>query len=184
MSELAHSSQLRAGQWRWALFLVPLVVVLGFLSGQVSGSTADSPWFVNLVKPVTYPPAVAFPVAWTILYALMGLALAIVVAAKGARGRGVAILAFIVQLALNLAWSPLFFGAHQVTAALGLILVLNLAVLLTILLFARVRGLAALLMVPYLAWLLFATYLNFEFHRLNPDANGREVSGAVTRVEL
>jgi tryptophan-rich sensory protein len=184
MSELAHRSQLRAAQWRWALFLVPLIVVLGFVSGQLAGSAAGNPWFASLTKPTHYPPAVAFPVAWTILYALMGLALAVVVAAKGARGRGVAILAFIVQLALNLAWNPLFFGAHQIMLSLALILVLDLAVLLTILLFARVRGLAAWLMVPYFAWLLFATYLNFEFHMLNPGADGREVSGAVTRVEL
>lgn len=184
MSELAHSSQLRAAQWRWALFLVPLVVVLGFVSGQLAGSAPNSPWLDSLRKPAFYPPTIAFPVAWTILYALMGLALAVVVAARGARGRGVAIVAFIVQLLLNLAWSPLFFGAHQITLSLGLILVLDLAVLLTILLFARVRGLAAWLMVPYFAWLLFATYLNYEFHMLNPGADGREVSGAVTRIEL
>lgn len=183
MSELAHRSQLRAAQWRWALFLVPLVVALGFLSG-LTGSAGDNPWSASLQKPALYPPAIIFPIVWTILYALMGLALAIVVAARGAKGRGVAIVAFIVQLLLNLAWSPLFFTAHQITLALGVILILDVAVLLTILLFAGVRGLAAWLMVPYFAWLLFATYLNFEIHRLNPEADGQEVSGAVTRVQL
>lgn len=184
MSELAHRSQLRAAQWRWALFLVPLIVVLGFVSGQLAGNALNSPWLASLKKPAFYPPTIVFPVAWTILYALMGLALAVVVAARGARGRGVAIAAFIVQLLLNLAWSPLFFGAYQITLSLGLILVLDLAVLLTILLFARVRGLAAWLMVPYFAWLLFATYLNYEIHMLNPGADGQQVSGAVTRIEL
>jgi tryptophan-rich sensory protein len=184
LSELAHPSQLRAARWRWALFLVPLVVLLGFVSGQLAGSAADNPWFEALKKPEFYPPSIAFPIAWTVLYAMMGLALALVVSARGARGRGAAIVAFVVQLILNLAWTPLFFGAHQITLSLGLLLLLDLAVLLTILLFARVRGIAAWLMVPYLIWLLFATYLNYEVHMLNPGADGQQVSGAVTRVPL
>jgi translocator protein len=184
MSELAHASQLRAVQWRWALFLVPLIVMLGFVSGQLSGSGSSDPWFASLEKPALYPPPATFGIVWTILYAMMGLALAMVVAARGARGRGVAIAAFVLQLILNLAWSPLFFGAHQITLALGLLLLIDLAVLLTILLFARVRGIAAWLMVPYFAWVLFATYLNYEFRVLNPNADGQQVSGAVTRIEL
>lgn len=184
MSELAHPSQLRAVQWRWALFLAPLILVLGFISGQLAGSGEGNPWLESLVKPALYPPAATFGIVWTILYVMMGVALAMVVAARGARGRGVAVGAFIVQLILNLAWSPLFFGAHQLTLALGLLLLLALAVLLTIMLFARVRGIAALLMLPYFAWVLFATYLTFEIHTLNPGADGQHVSGAVTRIEL
>lgn len=184
MRELAHPSQLRAVQWRWALFLAPLILVLGFISGQISGSGADNAWFASLEKPALYPPPATFGIVWPILYVMMGVALAMVVAARGARGRGVAIAAFVVQLALNLAWSPLFFGAHQLTLSLALLLLLALAVLLTILLFARVRGIAAWLMLPYFAWVLFATYLTFDLHRLNPGADGQEVSGAVTRIEL
>jgi tryptophan-rich sensory protein len=161
-----------------------LILLLGFVSGLLSGSGADNAWFAMLEKPALYPSPAVFPAMWAILYLVMGVALGAVVAARGARVRGVAIAAFFLQLALNLAWSPLFFGAHQLTLALGLLLLLALAVLLTILLFARVRGIAAWLMLPYFAWVLFATYLTFELHTLNPGADGQEVSGAVTRIEL
>ena len=56
MNRLASPAQLRASFFRWALFLVPLILLLGFLSGKVGGSTADSPWFMALVKPATFPP--------------------------------------------------------------------------------------------------------------------------------
>jgi tryptophan-rich sensory protein len=92
-------------------------VFLGFLSGRLANSGYGNRWFDALVKPDFMPPGWAFGVAWTILYILMGLALAMVIHARGARGRGVAIILFLVQLLLNLAWSPLFFRAHQVDNA-------------------------------------------------------------------
>lgn len=181
MAELASHGQLRLSLFRWALFLVPGVLLLGILSGAVAGG-ADSAWFAALNKPSLNPPPQVFPIVWTALYILMGLALAIVVCARGAPGRTIAIVAFGLQLALNLAWSPLFFAAHQITGALILLGVLDIAVLVTIVLFYRVRPVAALLLVPYLAWIVFATYLNAEFRIANPDAE--EVTGAVTRVEF
>ena len=81
-----------------------------------------------------------------------------------------AIAAFAVQLALNLAWSPLFFAAHQITAALVLLVVLDVAIIITIVLFRKVRPLAAWLLLPYLAWALFATVLNWQFCEANPDS--------------
>ena len=88
------------------------------------------------------------------------------------------------QFALNLAWSPLFFGQHQIFAALVLLVVLDIAVIVTIVLFQRVRPVAALLMLPYLAWILFATLLNWQFLVANPGADGLDLSGAVTRIEI
>lgn len=185
MSSLASSGQLRAAFLRWALFLVPGVVLLGFLSGAVGGSGPGNPWFDGLVKPGLYPPPATFGIVWTALYVLMGLALALVASAAGARGRGLAVAAFVVQLALNLAWSPLFFGAHQISGALYLLVALDLAVLVTIAAVYRVRPRAALLLVPYLAWVLFATVLNWQFLILNPDADGRSGSPAgAVRVQL
>ncbi|RYZ61917.1 MAG: tryptophan-rich sensory protein, partial [Proteobacteria bacterium] len=113
---------LRASYIRWALFLVPAIVLLGVLSGQLAGSGADNPWFAALEKPALYPPGWTFGVVWTVLYALMGLALAMILAARGARGRGLATAVFVVQLVLNLAWSPLFFALHQLDGAFYLIL--------------------------------------------------------------
>lgn len=184
MTALASRSQLRASLLRWALFIVPAVVLLGFVSAKMAGSGAGNIWFDNLVKPDINPPGAAFQIVWTILYVMMGIALAIICAAWGARGRRAAIIAFMVQFALNLAWSPVFFGMHEMTAGLFVIGALNIAVAITIVLFWKVRRSAALLLLPYIAWTLFATVLNYEFLRLNPEADGVETSGAVQRFEI
>jgi len=184
MSELASSGQLRAAYLRWALFLVPGIVLLGFLSGQVAGSGPGNPWFDALEKPAIYPPPATFGIVWGILYVLMGLALAVVVTARGARGRGLAVAAFVIQLLLNLAWTPLFFAYHQISAALILLLVLDFAVVVTTILFFRVRPIAGLMMVPYLGWVLFATVLNWQFLELNRAADGKTGSGAAVRVQF
>jgi tryptophan-rich sensory protein len=183
MNRLASPAQLRASFFRWALFLVPLVLLLGFMSGQV-GSSADSPWFAALAKPVTFPPPATFGIVWTVLYAMMGVAIALVCAAWGARFRGPAIALFAIQLALNLAWSPVFFALHEIRIALAVILALDVAVLVTTALFWRVRRLAGWLMVPYVVWILFATVLTWQFLELNPQADGAHASYAVQRIEL
>jgi tryptophan-rich sensory protein len=184
MNFLASTGQLRAGILRWTLVCVPVVLLLGILSGALSGSGADEAWFAALRKPAGYPPPATFPLVWSLLYILMGLALAIVLAAAGARGRGLAALVFALQLVINLAWSPLFFGAHQITWALVDILVLDVAVVATIVLFARIRPNAAWLLAPYLAWILFATYLNFAILLNNRELDGVRISGAVERIEF
>ena len=183
MTGLASKRQLRASLVRWALFTVPLVLLLGFLSGRV-GSNADSPWFQSLVKPDIFPTPMWFGIVWTVLYVLMGIALAMVCAAWGARGRTAAMVAFALQLAVNLAWSPVFFAMHRIREGLIVIGVLDVLVVITIVLFWRVRRWAAVLLLPYLAWIAFATLLNWEFLQANPDG-GREVqSGAVQRYEF
>lgn len=170
MNEIASPGQLRLAYLRWALVLVPVIVLLGFLSGKFANSGYGNRWFDALVKPAFMPPGWAFGVAWTILYILMGLALAMIVDARGAKGRGAAILLFLAQLVLNLIWSPLFFRAHQVDNALVLIIVLFVAVAATSWLFWRIRRVAGLLLLPYLCWLAFAATLNYEIGRLNPEA--------------
>ncbi len=184
MSEIALPGQLRAAFLRWALVLVPGLLMLGFFSGMVAGSGPGNPWFDDLVKPAIYPPPAAFGIVWSILYVMMGLALAMIAAARRAPGRGLAIAVFAVQFAVNLAWTPLFFGAHQITGALVLIAVLDVLVIVTIVLFRKIRPLAAWLLLPYLAWILFATALNYQFLRANPDADGRINSGATTRIVI
>lgn len=171
MSELASPGQLRAALLRWSLFLAPLLLVLGTLSGAIAGSGGGNPWFLGLEKPAIYPPPATFGIVWTALYLLMGVALAMIITARGAAGRGAAIAVFGVQFVLNLAWSPVFFGMHQLTAGLILLVVIDLLVLATIWLFYKVRPLAAYLLLPYLAWALFATALNWQFLAVNPDAD-------------
>jgi tryptophan-rich sensory protein len=155
---------------RYALFTVPAVLFLGSLSGRVAGSGYGNPWFDALAKPALMPEGWVFGAAWTILYILLGLSLALLLHARGARGRGLAVGLFLVQLALNYAWSPLFFAYHRVDAAFWLILaMIGLTVLIAILAW-RIRKAAALLLLPYLAWLSFAAYLTAEIDRLNPEA--------------
>ncbi len=184
MTALASPGQLRASILRWALFTVPLVMLLGFLSGMLGGDP-NSNWFQSLVKPELFPAPALFGIVWPILFFLMGLALAFICAAWGARGRTAAILAFAVQFVLVLAWTPVFFTAHEIKAALIVIGVLDVLAIITVALFWRVRKLAAVLMLPYLAWILFATLLNWHFLVLNPEANTAEPAPeAVQRIEL
>lgn len=182
MNEIASPGQLRLAYLRWAMVTVPAIVFLGFLSGKLANSGYGNRWFASLVKPELIPPGWAFGLAWTILYILMALAFAIVLHARGARGRGAAIGAFLVQLALNLIWSPLFFRAHQVGQALVLILVLSLLVAVTTVLFWRIRRFAGVLLLPYLCWLAFATYLNYEIGRLNPEPQSLGKPGLQTQI--
>lgn len=184
MNLLASSGQLRASFIRWALVCVPVIVLLGFLSGTAAQSGPQNPWFAALVKPEAYPPPQVFGIVWSVLYVMMGLALAMILAARGARGRGLAVAAFALQFVLNLAWSPVFFGAHQLTGGLILIGVLDVAALVALYLFSKVRPVAALLLVPYVFWLLFATYLNYAFLEANPKMDGADGNGAVVRYEI
>ena len=176
MTELASTGQLRAAFMRWALFLVPGVLLLGFLSVQAAGSGPNSPWFAALVKPSLYPPEPVFGLVWSFLYVLMGFALAMIASARGARGRIVAIAAFAIQLALNLMWTPTFFGAHQMSSALWIACGLVVALLVTLVLFIRIRPVAGWLLAPCLAWVLFVA-AQLAVHRGQSRRAGRPGAG-------
>ncbi len=184
MSQLASPGQLRMSFARVALVTVPLVLFLGILSGAVAGSGASDPWFASLVKPAAMPPAWAFPVAWTLLYILIGVALAMIVSARGASGRWIGIALFAAQFALNLAWSPLFFAAHKIGAAFAIILLMIVLTVATALAFARIRQRAALLMLPYLAWICFAAWLNHSIETLNPGGAALAPAQSSAQVQL
>ena len=153
---------------RAALVTVPLILGIGFLMGQLSNSGYGNDWFDALAKPAAMPPGWAFGTAWSILYILLGIALALIWTAppSPARSRGLAL--FLAQMVLNFAWSPMFFAAHQVAVALAMILLMLVLSTAAAIAFARVRPVAAWLMLPYLGWLAFASYLNWEILRLNP----------------
>jgi tryptophan-rich sensory protein len=183
MRGLASKSQLRMSYLRRALLTVPLLLLLGTVSGRLAGSGYGNPWFDALVKPGFMPPGWAFGAAWTILYILLGLALALILHARGARGRGLALGLFLAQLALNYAWSPVFFAFHQVGAAFLMIVVMVLLSALSALLFARIRVAAALLLLPYIAWLIFAGLLTQRIDALNPGAERLAPGGASADIE-
>ncbi len=170
MGGIASKSQLRMSFLRWAIVTVPLIVLLGFLSGRSVPVGSDSAWYVALAKPPLTPPGWVFPVAWTSLYIAMGLALAMILNARGARLRGLGVALFVAQFALNLAWTPLFFGAHRITASVGVIAAMLVLSIAATVVFSRIRLAAAWLMVPYMVWISFAGMLAYGIGALNPDA--------------
>jgi tryptophan-rich sensory protein len=184
MTALASKSQLRMSFLRYALFTVPLVLLLGTVSGRIANSGYGNAWFDALEKPAIMPPGWMFGAAWTILYILLGLSLALILHARGARGRGPAVALFVLQLLLNYAWSPIFFAYHEVGAAFWTILAMILIAAVTAALFWRIRRVAALLMLPYLAWLCFAALLTWQIGLLNPNAAELAPGGSTTDIAI
>jgi len=170
VSGIASKSQLRMSFLRYALFTVPGVLLLGTLSGRLSGSGYGNPWFDALDKPAIMPPGWVFGAAWTLLYILLGLSLAMVLHARGARDRPRALVLFALQLVLNFAWSPVFFAYHQVGIALSMIAAMIVTAIFMVFLIWRIRIVAALLLYPYVGWLMFASALTWQIMTLNPDA--------------
>ena len=157
--------------WRKiALITVPAIVVLGSLSGRLSGSGYGNDWFDALAKPFFMPPGWVFGAAWTFLYVLLGLALAIILAEPSSPRKKTALILFFAQLALNFAWSPIFFAAHDIRLALLVIVVMAALAAAAAGQFWRIRKVAGALMLPYLAWLCFAAALTNAIDRLNPGA--------------
>lgn len=158
----------------WWKRVIKIVAAVGvcLLAGAVGGfftSPAIPGWYAALQKPAFNPPNWIFGPVWTTLYVMMGIA-AFLAWDKGWRRPGVrpALAVFAAQLALNVLWSALFFGARLPAAALVDIIALWLAIIASILLLGRVSKAAAYLMVPYLAWVTFATALNVAIVALNP----------------
>lgn len=184
MTAIASKSQLRMSLLRYALVTVPFILLLGILSARIANSGYGNPWFDALAKPSVMPPSWVFPVAWTILYVLLGLSLALILHARGARGRAAALVFFAAQQILNFAWSPVFFAMHRVQVALGIIAAMFVLAFITACLFARIRRAAGLLMIPYLAWLCFAAFLNYQILELNPGAENLVPAGASADIAL
>lgn len=149
--------------------LRPLVfwVLLSFVPSLTGLVARPGAWYAGLEKPAWTPPGWVFGPVWTTLYTLMGVAAWLVWRRNGSPGARVALGLFLVQLALNAAWTPLFFGAHAMLGAFVCIALLWIAVAATLVAFWRQTHAAGLLLVPYLAWLTLASALNFALWRLN-----------------
>jgi translocator protein len=154
-----------------ALMAIPAVVLGGLAMGWLSNSGMDNSWYAALERPAFQPPSWMFGVVWTALYAMMGLALAIVWSEPRSKQRTTALRLYFLQLALNFAWSPVFFGGRMIEVGLLLLVAILLAALLTAKAFRGIRPVAGWLLFPYLLWLCLAVTLNYETGRLNPDAD-------------
>lgn len=149
-----------------------IISIVTCLAAGFIGSyfTADAipTWYAELRKPSLNPPNWVFGPVWTALYILMGLSLFMVW--KEGTGNSLvrpALAIFSVQLLLNLLWSMVFFGMRSISGGLVIIVLLWIAILLTIWKFTGVSRTAAYLLIPYLLWVTFASYLNFSFYQLN-----------------
>lgn len=144
-------------------------IVTPFVAGAI-GNIATIPniptWYETLEKPFFNPPNEVFGPVWSILYLLMGISLYIVWSHKKQTSRN-GYVAFGVQLALNTLWSIVFFGLHQPWWSLLVILALIFAIIVTMREFWNTSKLAAWLLAPYIAWVSFATCLNFAIAYLN-----------------
>ncbi|MES2985628.1 MAG: TspO/MBR family protein [Patescibacteria group bacterium] len=138
------------------------------LIGTVFTIDAIPTWYANLNKPALNPPSWIFGPVWIMLYTLMGIALYQVIQKHWYRKEvKIAISIFSVQLLLNAVWSPVFFGAQRVGIALGVISLMWVSIVATIFAFKKVKNTAAYLLIPYILWVSFALYLNFQIWKLN-----------------
>jgi tryptophan-rich sensory protein len=145
-------------------FLAICLMVSG-LGGAVTATSVGT-WYQALEKPVFNPPDWVFAPVWTTLYVLIAIAGWRVWRARAAAGRR-ALMVFAVQLALNLAWSFLFFGLQRIDLALVEIVILLFAILANTVVFWRIDRVAGALFVPYLLWVAYATLLTAALWRLN-----------------
>ncbi|WP_337054666.1 TspO/MBR family protein [Pseudoxanthomonas sp. USHLN014] len=147
-----------------------LVLVAGAIGAAASVQAAT--FYATLAQPSWAPPAAVFGPVWSVLYVLMGIAAWLVWRRGGWAAQRRALTVFVAQLALNALWSWLFFGWHLGAAAMLDIVVLWVLIVVTVAMFWRVRPLAGLLLLPYLAWVTFASALNYAVWQLNPQALG------------
>jgi translocator protein len=132
-------------------------------AAALSSAGGGDPWYQELVRPPGTPPPWVFGPVWSLLYLLMGCALGRLIHRRAKHAVGV----FIMQFGLNLLWTPVFFGAQKIAAALALIVALWLGVAATISLARKSDTISVSLLIPYWLWVSYATYLNAGFFWLN-----------------
>ena len=159
-----------SGPRRAAMGTLPAAAIAIVVLVLVSSAGALFPpgaWYDALLKPAFTPPDAAFGPAWAVLYALNAVSLALVLRAPRGKARRDALVAMAAQLALNAAWTPVFFGAQSLLGGLVVITLMLVAIAFAIARVYRVSRTGAWLLVPYLGWVAFATLLNLSIWMLN-----------------
>lgn len=164
-------------------FSLALPLLAGFV-GSIFTTPSIQGWYAHIAKPALNPPSWIFGPVWTTLFVLMGIS-AFLVWKKGIEKRRVrvALGLFLIQLILNSLWSIIFFGLHNPGWAFVEIIALWIAILATIIAFARVSRPAAWLLVPYIMWVSFASYLNYQIYALNPFLGIDLKASVIERVD-
>jgi translocator protein len=149
------------------LFLLILFSQTAGILGSFFTMPAIPAWYQFLNKPTFSPPNWIFAPVWTLLYALMGVALFIILESEKNSFRKKALIFFAIQFILNLAWSFLFFGLRSPLLGLIGIIILLIFIILTIISFLKIKKTAGIVLIPYLLWVSFASILNFSILILN-----------------
>lgn len=158
----------QANNWNLPALLVFLVICAAAAGiGNLLTALGQDGWYSSLEQPSWNPPDAVFGPVWGVLYVFIAISAWLVWKEAGWERAKVPLLVWGVQLALNVGWTGVFFGLNMIGAALVEIVVLALAIAATIALFWPINRLAALLLVPYLGWVLYATALNYSIWTLN-----------------
>ncbi len=152
---------------KWVIWLLSVIGIelTGVISSLFAGDIGAM--YQAMDKPPFSPPGSVFGIIWTILYAMMGTALFLLIVAEDTKWKKIAIVLFGLQQILNFSWSIIFFGGNNLGIASTVIVVLDLLILASIWAFAKVNRWASYLFMPYLIWCLYATYLCIGFAILN-----------------
>ena len=149
------------------IIAIAIPELVGFLSAVITGNIGDT--YKSFEQPPLSPPGIIFPIVWVILYGLMGVASYIIFEERKAseEKQKQALTFYGIQLAVNFIWPILFFKFEAYTLSVFVIIILLVLVIITALKFKEINTVAFWLMVPYIIWLLFATYLNIGVAVLN-----------------
>lgn len=141
-------------------FIIPIAIcfIVG-LTASYFQSDSISSWYPTLNKPSLTPPNIAFPIAWSIIYLLMGISIGLILNSDYKK-KGVLIVLFAVQLFFNFTWSIVFFYMQNPLLGLINIIILDILIIYYVIKSSRINSISAWLFTPYLLWILFATYLN------------------------
>ncbi len=144
--------------------LLPLSI--GFISGLFTAEAIPG-WYETLNRPSFNPPNWIFGPVWTSLYILMGISLFLIWKQNPSKQRNLALTVFLIQMILNFCWSFIFFYYHSIGFALIEIIILWISIAVMLVLFYKIKPLAAYLNIPYILWVTFATILNANYFLLN-----------------
>jgi len=151
----------------WVL-LISLIIVCNLI-GAIGAiwTSSDGAWYKGINKPSFNPPSWIFGPVWSLLFTLMGISLYLVWTSPLSNIKLIALTLFVIQFFLNVAWSYLFFGINKPLWSFVEILILIVFILATIIYFFKVNKISGYLLIPYILWVSFASFLNYSIWRLN-----------------
>ena len=147
---------------------LPIFIAICMTAAASGASFPPDKWYEGLRKPSWQPPPWAFPLVWTVLYIMIAVSGWLVWTRGGGKPLGGALTCYAVQIVLNAAWSPLFFGLKRMDLAFYVAIAMFVAIAVTIWQFMPIDKVAAYLLFPYLAWVCVAAFLNWTVWKLNP----------------